>query len=121
MTPVPGNHLRIIPRYDVKYPNLVNGVRLEGFRVAGDPVEYAQKYELEGADEIIYQDIAASVYQRNDILSLVEMSGTLWPVQVKRTPQCGPSSRFAPATIKICQNPKTPKIRKRGDHYAYKY
>jgi imidazole glycerol-phosphate synthase subunit HisF len=74
MTPVPGDHLRIIPRLDVKYPNLVKGVRLEGFRVIGDPVEHAQKYEQDGADEIIYQDIVASLYQRNNILSLVEMA-----------------------------------------------
>lgn len=67
-----GSHLRIIPRLDVKYPNLVKGVRLEGFRVLGDPVEFAAKYGCDGADELIYQDIVASLYQRNNILSLVE-------------------------------------------------
>lgn len=72
MTTPQGTHLRIIPRLDVKHPYLVKGVRLEGFRVLGDPAEFAAKYGQEGADELIYQDIVASLYQRNNILSLVE-------------------------------------------------
>lgn len=72
MTTPQGTHLRIIPRLDVKHPNLVKGVRLEGFRILGDPAEFAKKYGQDGADELIYQDIVASLYQRNNILQLVE-------------------------------------------------
>ena len=70
------NHLRIIPRLDIKAPNLVKGVRMEGFRVIGDPVEYAEKYAAEGADELFYQDIVASLYRRNNIFDLVRMTAT---------------------------------------------
>ena len=37
-------HLRIIPRLDVKGPNLVKGIHLEGLRVLGKPNDYAQHY-----------------------------------------------------------------------------
>ena len=47
-------NLRIIPRLDIKGPNLVKGINLEGLRIIGDPQEFAEKYYLEGADEIIY-------------------------------------------------------------------
>ena len=46
-------NLRIIPRLDIKGPNLVKGINLEGLRIIGDPQEYAEKYYLDGADEII--------------------------------------------------------------------
>jgi imidazole glycerol-phosphate synthase subunit HisF len=63
--------LRIIPRLDIKAPNLVKGVRLEGFRVMGQPSAFARRYFEEGADELLYQDIVASLYERNSILDLV--------------------------------------------------
>ena len=65
------SHLRLIARLDVKAPNLVKGVRLEGLRVVGSPSEHAARYALEGADEIHYQDIVASLYGRSSIESLV--------------------------------------------------
>jgi len=65
------NHLRLIARLDVKAPNLVKGVRLEGLRVVGSPSEHAARYAREGADEIHYQDIVASLYGRSSIESLV--------------------------------------------------
>lgn len=67
-----GHHLRIIPRLDVKFPNLVKGVRLEGFRVLGDPAFFARAYGEDGADELMYQDVVASLYERNNIFQLVE-------------------------------------------------
>jgi cyclase len=63
--------LRIIPRLDIKAPNLVKGIRLEGLRVIGDPAEFAERYFRQGADEIIYQDIVASLYGRSSIVDLV--------------------------------------------------
>ncbi|RED54099.1 imidazole glycerol phosphate synthase subunit HisF [Aestuariispira insulae] len=64
--------LRIIPRLDVKAPNLIKGVRLEGLRVIGDPQEYAVKYYKAGADELLYMDIVASLYDRNNLANIVE-------------------------------------------------
>lgn len=57
--------IRLIPRLDIKGPNVVKGVQSEGLRVVGNPRELAFKYYNDGADEIIYMDIVASLYQRN--------------------------------------------------------
>jgi len=64
--------IRIIPRLDVKGPNLVKGIRFEGLRVMGPPECFAKQYYEEGADEIIYMDIVASLYQRNNLKDIVE-------------------------------------------------
>jgi imidazole glycerol-phosphate synthase subunit HisF len=68
----PGLAPRIIPRLDIKAPNLVKGIHLEGLRVVGDPAEHAVRYYQEGADELLYVDIVASLYERNSLLGLVE-------------------------------------------------
>ena len=65
------SHLRLIARLDVKAPNLVKGIRLEGLRVVGSPAEHAARYARDGADEIHYQDIVASLYGRSSIEELV--------------------------------------------------
>lgn len=62
---------RIIPRLDIKGPNLVKGIHLEGLRVLGKPEEFAQYYYEQGADELIYQDSVASLYQRNSLTEIV--------------------------------------------------
>ncbi|MFH0772173.1 MAG: imidazole glycerol phosphate synthase cyclase subunit [Candidatus Omnitrophota bacterium] len=64
--------IRIIPRLDIKGPNLVKGIHLEGLRIIGDPQIYAVKYYEEGADEILYVDIVASLYRRNNLFDIVE-------------------------------------------------
>jgi len=66
------SNLRLIARLDIKAPNLIKGIHLEGLRVIGDPFEYANKYYNEGADELVYMDIVASLYNRNQLLDLVE-------------------------------------------------
>jgi len=66
--------IRIVARLDVKGPNVIKGVHLEGLKVVGDPGEMARRYYVEGADEIIYMDVVASLYQRNNILSVVEQA-----------------------------------------------
>jgi cyclase len=63
--------LRIIPRIDVKGKNVIKGVHLEGLRVVGEPAALAERYYRAGADEIIYMDVVASLYGRNNILSVV--------------------------------------------------
>lgn len=64
-------NLRIIARLDVKAPNLIKGVHLEGLRKLGDPREFAERYYRDGIDEIIYIDAVASLYERNTITDLV--------------------------------------------------
>ncbi len=63
--------VRLIARLDVKGPNLIKGVHLEGLRVIGDPHEYACRYYEQGADEIIYIDCVASLYGRNSLTEIV--------------------------------------------------
>jgi len=65
-------NVRLIARLDVKAPNLVKGIQLEGLRKMGDPNEFALKYYLQGADEIFYADIVASLYERNSLLDIIE-------------------------------------------------
>jgi len=65
---------RIIARLDVKGPNVIKGVRLECLRVVGKPNELAQKYYNQGADELIYMDIVASLYGRQNILDIVNQT-----------------------------------------------
>ncbi len=63
--------VRIIPRLDIKGPNLVKGIHLEGLRVLGKPEQFARYYYEQGADELLYMDVVASLYQRNSLLELV--------------------------------------------------
>ena len=65
------NNLRIIPRLDIKGKNLIKGIRLEGLRVMGDPQEFALRYYRDGADELIYMDIVASLYGRNNLSDII--------------------------------------------------
>ena len=65
-------NIRIIPKLDIKNHNLVKGINLEGLRVLGNPRQFAEKYYNEGADELIYHDVVASLYQRNNLSSLIK-------------------------------------------------
>lgn len=62
---------RVIARLDVKGPNLVKGISLEGLRVLGDPAAYAHHHYLAGADELFYMDVVASLYERNSLANIV--------------------------------------------------
>lgn len=64
-------NVRLIARLDIKGPNLIKGVHLEGLRVVGDPQEYARRYYEQGADELIYIDIVASLYGRSKLTEIV--------------------------------------------------
>ena len=62
---------RIIPCLDVKAGRVVKGVHFKGLRDAGDPVELAVRYRDEGADEIVFLDITASIQRRKTLKTLV--------------------------------------------------
>ena len=64
--------IRLISRLDVKDTNLVKGLQLEGLRKLGDPNLYAREYYEDGIDEILYLDIVASLYNRNNLSDIVE-------------------------------------------------
>ena len=62
---------RIIPCLDVKDGRTVKGVNFVSLRDAGDPVELAQRYAQEGADELVFLDISASEEKRKTLAKLV--------------------------------------------------
>jgi cyclase len=63
---------RIIVCLDVKEGRVVKGVSFGGLRTVGDPVELAVRYEAEGADEIVFLDISASLEGRHALLDVVQ-------------------------------------------------
>ena len=69
------NKIRLIGRLDIKGPNLIKGVHLEGLRVIGSPKEFAMKYYLDGIDELLYMDTVATLYGRNNLLDIVKEVG----------------------------------------------
>lgn len=62
---------RIIPCLDVKAGRVVKGTNFVGLRDAGDPVELAATYDIEGADELVFLDITASVEERKAMLDVI--------------------------------------------------
>lgn len=68
--------IRIIPRLDIKGPNLVKGIHFEGLRVLGKPEAFARHYYENGADELIYIDAVASLYGRNHLADIVERTSS---------------------------------------------
>ncbi|MEM6326793.1 MAG: imidazole glycerol phosphate synthase subunit HisF [Bacteroidota bacterium] len=67
---------RVIPCLDVKDGRVVKGVHFVGLRDMGDPVELAARYEREGADEIVFLDIAASAENRATALDMVRRTAS---------------------------------------------
>jgi cyclase len=64
--------IRLIPRLDIKGSKLIKGIHLEGLRVMGDPQEFASRYYEQGADELLYVDVVASLYGRNSLHDIIE-------------------------------------------------
>lgn len=64
-------NIRLIARLDIKGPNLIKGIHLEGLRVIGDPQQFARKYYEQGVDELLYMDTVASLYNRNNLADIV--------------------------------------------------
>jgi cyclase len=67
---------RVIPCLDVAGGRVVKGVRFEGLRDVGDPVELATRYSELGADELVFLDVTASIEGRRPMLDLVERAAT---------------------------------------------
>jgi imidazole glycerol-phosphate synthase subunit HisF len=61
---------RVIPCLDVNQGRVVKGTNFVGLRDAGDPVELAERYDAEGADELVFLDITASHEKRDTIVEL---------------------------------------------------
>lgn len=68
--PVVAN-VRMIARLDIKSEFLIKGIHLEGLRKIGDPAEFAKRYYEDGVDELLYMDIVASLYGRNNLAHIV--------------------------------------------------
>lgn len=64
--------IRIIPKLEIKNQFLIKGMQFEGLAKIGNPIEFAKKYYLNGADQIFIQDIVASLYSRNNLFDVVE-------------------------------------------------
>ncbi len=64
--------VRIIPCLDVKNGKVVKGVQFKNLKYAGDPVKLAKWYSQQGADEIVFLDITATVEKRKTILDVVK-------------------------------------------------
>jgi cyclase len=65
---------RIIPCLDVNNGRVVKGVNFVGLRDAGDPVELAARYNAEGADELVFLDIGATIEGRQTLINVVEQT-----------------------------------------------
>ncbi len=66
--------VRIIPKLDVKGPHLVKGIHLEGLRALGFPEDFSKRYYQEGADELIFQDVVASLFERNNLKDIISQT-----------------------------------------------
>ena len=63
---------RFIARLDIKNEYLIKSIQLEGPKKIGDPNEYAIKYYKAGVDEIIFMDVVASLYGRNNLFEVIK-------------------------------------------------
>lgn len=64
--------VRIISRLDIKAPNVVKGVQMEGLKKIGHPNDFAKIYYEQGIDEILYIDIVASLFNRNGLIDILQ-------------------------------------------------
>ena len=73
MFPLP---FRLIARLDIKGEHVVKGMQMEGLRIVGKPADMALNYANQGADELLYLDIVASLYGRNALEDLVRQTAS---------------------------------------------
>jgi cyclase len=64
--------MRVIARIDIKNDYVIKGIHLEGLRKVGDPNALAVRYYNEGAEEILFMDAVASLYERNNLFHIIE-------------------------------------------------
>ena len=67
-------NIRVITRLDIKGWNVIKGIQFECLRVMGLPLELANDYYLQGADEIIYLDTVANLYGRSKVVEIVKQT-----------------------------------------------
>ena len=70
-------NFRIIPRLEIKSEFLVKGMIMEGLKKIGDPSDFSKNYFKDNADEIFFEDIVASLYNRKIDLNLVKKISSL--------------------------------------------
>lgn len=63
---------RIIPRLDIKNGLLIKGINLEGLRILGNPLDFAEEYSKSGADEILYVDNSATLTDTNNLTKYIK-------------------------------------------------
>ena len=66
--------MRIIARLDIKNDNLIKGINFEGLRIVGNPNKFAVEYYKDGIDEIIFMDVVASLYGRNQLTEIINFA-----------------------------------------------
>ena len=66
------NYKRIIPRINIKGEKVVKTINLEGLRDLGDPNHFSSNYFNRGADEIIFMDVVATLYNRNNLHEIIK-------------------------------------------------
>ena len=66
-------NIRVIARLDVKGPDVINTIQLEGLRKVGSPNKLAKNYYNQGADELLIIDQVASLYQRKHLIELIKI------------------------------------------------
>ena len=66
------SNIRLISRLDIKGSYLIKGIHLEGLKKLGNPNEFAKRYYKDGIDEILYMDIVASLYGRNNLQEIIK-------------------------------------------------
>ena len=71
-----GLKFRLAARLDVRAPHLIKTIRCEGVRKIGNPADFVARYDAEGADELLYLDVVASLYGRNSLHGLVREATT---------------------------------------------
>lgn len=92
---------RIIPCLDVDNGRVVKGVKFENIRDAGDPVEIARRYDEQGADEITFLDITASVDGRDTTLHTVERMASQVFIPLTVGVACGPCRTSATCSTPV--------------------
>ncbi len=65
------NSKRLIARLDIKNNTVVKGIQLEGLRTLGSPNFFAEEYYINGADELFFMDVVASLYERNGLYEII--------------------------------------------------
>lgn len=73
---------RIIPKLEIKGSNVVKGIRMEGLRIIGKPAELCNFYIDSGADELIFIDSVASLYNRNQLQELISQTSEICTIPI---------------------------------------